>query len=131
MVDFGRQCLAKGSWDGAIPMILVEAHMEAAHYSANGWQDKIDPAYFQGNDAAWDDIKAVYTAFFRRAPRNDCQKLQYAKLAGLCGHWDEAHRMFLETGKAFDSRVFDTATERDKFAAEAAGRATTAPTSNP
>jgi len=131
MVAFGRQCLAKANWDGSIPMVVIDAHMDAAHYTANGWQPSADPAYFQGNEAAWQDIKAAYAGYSLHTPRNDYQKLQYAKLAGWCGHWDEAHRTFLQLGKAFDPRIFSSELEQNKFAAEAADRAAAGPTSNP
>jgi hypothetical protein len=109
MIDFGRQCLAQANWRARIPLVVVDAYDHAAHYGPNGWQQQIDPKYFQGNTAAWNDIAAAYDGCFKYGVPSKRIKLAYAKIAAMCGHWVEANRAYDEVGDWFDSNVFPTA----------------------
>jgi hypothetical protein len=106
MIDFGRECLAQANWRSRIPLVVVDAYWAAARYGPNGWQQQVDPKYFQENTAAWNDIAAAYDGCLKYSIPSKRIKLAYARIAAMGGHWVEAHRAFEETDDWYDSNIF-------------------------
>ena len=90
MAAFGRACLSEGRWEARIPLLLVEAHLTASRYVPEGLALKPQPGYFRDNEAAWNDVKAVYDEYLKRVPESIFHRSRYATIAAWCGRWDEA-----------------------------------------
>jgi tetratricopeptide (TPR) repeat protein len=103
MLKFGRACLATGNWDAGIPYVLVKAHLHVSQYTNDGWQQWPQAGYFQNDPSIWSEIRAVYAQDRQHRPRSVEKELQIARIAGWCGHWDEANQLYDEIGNAYDT----------------------------
>ena len=90
-MQFGRECLRSENWRGGTPLIAVMVHEHAADHSADR------QAYLSRPDV-WEDIHFAYDGYLINFPLGPDQRCEYAKLAGVCGHWDEADRQFQQIG---------------------------------
>lgn len=92
MVSFGRECLEQGDWEAGIPLMLVEAHLEASKHVGDGPSYRPHPEYFRDNDDAWQDVEDVYHEYLQRVPESIFHRSRFAMLAAWCGQWEEADR---------------------------------------
>jgi hypothetical protein len=106
MIDFGHRCLANQKWETGIPMLLVEAHLRAAHYRDNTEQDEIQKSYFTSDADVWEDIKAVYEPYLQRYPHSLYHRSRYAQLACWCEQWETAKAQFQQMGDRFSLSWF-------------------------
>ena len=120
MVSFGRQCAATGNWEAGLPMILVDAHRDAAHYTEGGYSSRLKTIYLRSDAAVWHDIDSVLSQAMERGPRSDFRKLRFAQLAAWSHHWAEADRLFREVGDLYDPRVYSTQKKENEDRAAAA-----------
>jgi hypothetical protein len=108
MIDFGHKCLATQKWESGIPMLLIEAHLRAAHYTDKGEQDDVQRAYFTSDGDIWEDIKAVYEPYLQRYPDSLFHRSRYAQLACWCEQWETAKKQFQAMGDHFSLAWFRT-----------------------
>ena len=98
------------NWDSGIPLILIDAHFDAARYVQGVDLAAQRRAYFQANPQAWTDVKAVYDEYLRRVPDSRYHRSRYAEIASWAGQWEEAERQFKAMGDRFSFTWFRTAT---------------------
>jgi hypothetical protein len=107
MLKFGHECRDGGNWDAGIPYILIDAHVSLSHYDSGGqWQQAMQPAYFQNNPQAWDDVQSTYEQDRKHRPRSVYKELMFAKIASYCGHWDKVIQILDDVGDAYDTRAW-------------------------
>jgi hypothetical protein len=112
MIAHGRQVAAGGRWEGGLPLVLVEAHWDRAQQHDPS-KRPVDPAYFDGNDEAWKDVKRVYEAYLKQVPDSRYHRTRYALIAAWCGQWADARREFDKLGEDFSRRVAPEAWYRE------------------
>lgn len=111
MLAFGRECLAGGNWDVGLPLVLIDAHLAAARYTADGYQPRPSPAYFRDDPQAWADVKQVYDEYLRRLPDSLYHRSRYAQIAAWAGQWAEADEQFKAMGDKISYGYFRTGTK--------------------
>lgn len=92
MIDFGRECLSGGNWEGRIPFILVDAHWTVSQYPSSLKED-----YYAQPDV-WKDIQSVYEPFLARYPTAAWDRSYYAYYATRAGQWAIARKQFAKLG---------------------------------
>ncbi|HZZ42165.1 MAG TPA: DUF4034 domain-containing protein [Tepidisphaeraceae bacterium] len=100
MIAFGRECLSEGNWEGRIPFILVDAHMQLSKYPSAGKGD-----YF-AQPEVWKDIRSVYGPFLERYSTAVWDRSYYAYYATRCGEWGVAKKQFEVLGNKVDLTPF-------------------------
>jgi hypothetical protein len=124
MIAFGRELRDQGNWDALLPMMLVDAHWAASTYPPGG-AAKPRPAYFQGNAAAWDDVKGVTEEYLKRAKvPSPFHGTRFAIIAAWSGHWAEADMAFNALGESHNRSLIPLAAYRQlrEEAREKAGK---------
>jgi hypothetical protein len=101
MIQFGRECLRGGNWEGRIPFILVDAHWKLA-------QDAPDRDEYFTQPEVWDDVRSVYEPYLTRHPDAVWDRSYYAYYATLCGKWDVARQQFEILGDNPELKPFGT-----------------------
>ncbi|HWP40562.1 MAG TPA: hypothetical protein VNL70_06510, partial [Tepidisphaeraceae bacterium] len=107
MIEFGRQCLATGRWDSGIPLLLIEAHLQAASLDEQGRAlDSLRRGYFMSDPRIWQDIQQVYEPYLQRYPDSLYHRSRYAQLAAWCGQWMVADCQLRVMGDRFSLAWF-------------------------
>jgi hypothetical protein len=101
MIQFGRECLRGGNWEGRIPFILVDAHWKLA-------QDAPDRDEYFTQPEVWDDLRSEYEPYLKRHPDAAWDRSYYAYYATLCGRWDVARQQFEILGDNPELKPFGT-----------------------
>lgn len=101
MIDFGRECLRGGNWEGRIPFVLVDAHEDLSKYAS-------DPDEYYTKPEVWKDLKSVYEPFLARYPNAVWDRSYFAWYATQCGQWDEAKKQFDLLGDNPELKPFGT-----------------------
>ncbi|WP_428937475.1 hypothetical protein [Fontivita pretiosa] len=121
MIEFGRQCLAGGRWESGIPLLLVEAHLQAASLDEQGRAiDTLRREYFTSDPHIWQDIQAVYEPYLQRYPKSLYHRSRYAQLAAWCGQWSQADRQLRAMGDRFSLTWFRSAQQYRSLRSEVA-----------
>jgi hypothetical protein len=89
-IEFGRACLASGNWQGRIPFVLVDAHLDIA-YRQRGDS-------YLGQDEVWKDSSTVCENYLKRYPHSARDRSFYTTLACRAGKWEIANREFQRLG---------------------------------
>jgi hypothetical protein len=113
MLAFGRQCLATGNWEGALPFVLVDAHHRLSKYVPEDRR----PEYFK-DPAVWEDFKAVFEPYLERFPDNSYARTAYLQAALRAGDLAVARRQVKLLGDNY-SRLLYTDQEYEHARAQA------------
>lgn len=105
MIGFARQSANKANWNAGTPLILIEAHLDASRYTADGYQPKPQPAYFK-DPRVWNDVKRVYDEYLKRFPESLYHRSRYAQIACWAEQWQEADKQFKTMGDKFSFAYF-------------------------
>jgi hypothetical protein len=101
MIQFGRECLRGGNWEGRIPFILVSAHWNLSQYAPDR------DGYF-AQPEVWEDLRSVYEPYLKRYPGAVWDRSYYAYYATLSNHWDVARQQFEILGDNPELKPFGT-----------------------
>ena len=96
---------------------------------------RVWPQYFEKTPGAWEDIHSAYVDYLTMHPESNHARLKYALLAGWCGHWDEADRMYKQVdARWYEPDLFHDPDEENGMRTKAAWRVahpTTSPATQP
>ena len=95
MVDFGRECTTNSAFQGAVRLMLADAHNEVAREI----QDEEKRAAYWKQAKVWSDIQFTFEQFFKLYPEADGYRHDYAQYAAWAGQWQE----FLDQVRKFPS----------------------------
>jgi hypothetical protein len=95
MVTFGRACRDTGNWRRGITLLVVEAHDRVSPKLAT---DAARNEYMRSSEV-WDDVRTVYTEYFKHHPLDDVSRSKYAVYCYLSGRYEMSHGQFLIVGE--------------------------------
>src|SRR5262249_10592354 len=95
MLDFGRECVRLGDWDGRMPSVMLHVRVRLLRRAE---QAKVDDEYRRDPDV-WADVKSVLDGNLKRDPDSRYWRSLYADWAISCRQWGEAKRMFDNLGE--------------------------------
>lgn len=84
MIEFGRECVRSETWNGRVPLILVDAHESLSKYFREPAAKK---AYWL-RKGVWPDLQASFEKFFKLYPEASSWRHNYALYAFRCEAWD-------------------------------------------
>jgi ankyrin repeat protein/tetratricopeptide (TPR) repeat protein len=117
MLEFGRTCFETENWEGPLPFILVDTHLQLAGSPQYPSRD----AYLAQSNV-WSDIERVYEAYLSHTPESHFRRSQYAFQAARALRWTVALEQFETLGTNAWPRVFGGREKMDALREEAARR---------
>lgn len=93
-INFCRQCLLTGNWDGYLPSLLLYLHYDWARTNPDGTYARTSRLSYFNDPVVWKDVEAVCEGQLKWRPNDRFILQRYAYAAIGAEKWDVAHRCF-------------------------------------
>lgn len=114
LLEYGRQCLMTGNWQGQVALIVLNSHDDLSLYTRDGRMlPKPDPDYYE-RLGAWEDVVAACNGLRTQYIGDGYIGQRFMRAAVSAKQWKVAAELLDQHGAAADWRVFTSKQDWDQ-----------------